>query len=561
MEEYNKQIHVNQLGYPTDSRKLAILANIQGKFKVMDSKRNEAVYEGESFFYVGKEMASFDEASGDEVSYCDFTGVTEEGEYYIELEGQGRSYAFRIGRGIYTPVKDALLKGLYYQRCGQALEEAYAGSWSHGLCHTGKVRVYRNPEVELEVTGGWHDAGDYGRYVTAGAVSIADLLLSFELFGEIYGDDTGIPESGNKIPDVLDEARVELEWLLKVQNRENGGVYHKVTTKKFCGMIMPEDEEAEIFAMEESAVAAGDFAAIMAMAYRNYLPYDKEFACTMRAAAKRAWTWLTEHEDIPGFQNPADVITGEYGDPDSRDERFWAAVELYRVTGEEQYQKCIGKLLKTDVDKISLGWTKVGGYASFSYVCMYENKEQEGNKEAYLFLKEELLKEAEHSLSIHKADGYLVDILPPEYHWGSNMIIMNRAQLLIFAHLMTGEEKYYSAALEQLHYILGRNPMGISYITGVGKNSVNNIHHRPSAADGVHQAVPGLVSGGPDWYRTDDTAKKLIDEGTAPAKCFIDHQESYSTNEIAIYWNTPPLFVAAYADYMDYVEKTARKSK
>lgn len=549
---HNINIHVNQVGYMKEGKKLAILANCGGHFAVVDSSTDNVVYEGESFLAAedGYGIGAMDEASGDIVSCCDFSSVVEVGEYYVELKGEGRSFSFRIMDGVYKVVKEALLKGLFYQRCGLELVERYAGPWAHSVCHTELASLYASPKIKLEVSGGWHDAGDYGRYVTAGAVSVADILLSYELFGATYSDDIGIPESGNGVPDALDEARVELAWLMKVQNKENGGVYHKVTTKQFCGMIMPEEEQAELFILPESAVATGDFAAVMSMASRVYRKYDDIFATTMLIAAKEAWMWLEHNVDMPGFQNPQDVNTGEYGDPNSEDERFWAAVELYRTTGEEQYHNYIDQIVQTEVDKISFGWGKVGGYASFSYVRMVEQQEQIGNKDLAVLLKEELLKQAEEYVLFARKDGYQVAILPKQYRWGSNMGIMNSAQLLILAHLLTGKEEYYQVAVNQLHYILGRNPMGVCYITGIGKNTVNSIHHRPSAADGVKSAVPGLLSGGPNWGLNDEVARNSIKPGTAPAKCFIDHVESYSTNEIAIYWNTPALFVAAYFDYV-----------
>ncbi|MDF2587820.1 MAG: celA [Anaerocolumna sp.] len=550
---YNKNIHINQVGYTKNDNKIAVLANVSGHFKIINVKNNQCVFEGDSKTCKNKGTSQnescIDEASGDVVSYCDFSSVSEAGEYYIELEGQGRSYTFLIDNGIYTSVKNALLKGLYYQRCGVELEEKYAGPWAHAICHTNQAKIYNNPEKTIEVSGGWHDAGDYGRYATAGAVSVADILLSYELFGDVYTDDIQIPESGNGIPDALDEARVELEWLLKVQDNETGGVYHKVTTKYFCGMIMPEDEHDDLYALPESAVAAGDFAAVMAMAYRIYKKYDETFANTMLAAAKKAWEWLEKNPNIPGFKNPQDVSTGEYGDPNSEDERLWAATELYRVTGDDKYHLYIKEILKTDVDIVSFGWGSIGGYASFSYLRMAEQKEQVFDDEIVNVLKKAFLNKADELVSIANNDGYMADVLPKQYRWGSTMTITNGAQLLILSYYLTGNKEYEEVAIDQLHYILGRNPMGISYITGIGSNVVNNVHHRPSDADGVEKAVPGLISGGPNWSLNDEAAKSFIKEGTPAAKCFVDHVGSYSTNEIAIYWNTPALFVAAYADY------------
>lgn len=542
-----KKIHVNLIGYDVNGEKLAIFANGSGDFFAYKKGTSKPVFTGKSKKKQINNNEVVDEASGDMISYLDFSSLCEEGEYYIS-SGEITSSYFSIGGRRYHEVKNGLLKGFYYQRCGVSLEKDYASHHSHDICHDHKGRLYKEPSIMLDITGGWHDAGDYGRYVTAGAVAVYDLLLSYERFPQVFCDNLGIPESNNKVPDILDEARVELEWLLKMQNKTSGGVYHKATSKYFCGMIMPEDDKEEIYVFDESVVATGDFAAVMAMGYKIFKEYDLDFANIMLHSSRKAYEWLMLNHNLEGFKNPKDCNTGEYGDKDSRDEIFFAAVLLYEVTMEETYHEYIKANYQTSMDKVSLGWASVGGYASFAYLYLGMKNPTIIDKEVLAHLNEAVQKQADEYVKIASKDGYKVPLDKGKYRWGSNMELMNGAEFLILTYGLYEREEYLEVIKNSFHYILGRNPMGLSYVTGFGSRSVNNIHHRPSSADGINIAVPGLLSGGPNRNKNDELVKRVLDKDTPPAKCFIDLEESYSTNEVAIYWNSPAVFVAAFMD-------------
>lgn len=540
-----KKIHVNQVGYAVNGKKLAILANGSGEFLVYKKGEVSPVFKGESSKSDTSLINDLDEASNDGIAYLDFSPLCDSGEYYI-TSMDVVSPSFFIAKDVYKDVKNGLLKGFYYQRCGTKLEKEYANEYAHECCHLVKGRLYEKVNVECDITGGWHDAGDYGRYVTAGAVAVYDLLLSYEMFPHVFDDNLGIPESRNDIPDILDEARYELEWLLKMQNKNTGGVYHKATTQYFCGMIMPEEEKEEIYIYQESVVATGDFAAVMAMGYKIFKKFDMEFASKMLDSARKAYDWLMENGNRPGFKNPQDCYTGEYGDKDSRDEIFFAAALLYEVTNEEKYHNYMKANYQSDMDKVSLGWASIGGYASFSYLYLGKKEPSLVDENMYSYLKELLQKKASEYVSIANKEGYKVLLSPTKYRWGSNMDLLNGAEFLILSYGLYGKEEYLDIIRDSFHYILGRNPMGVSYVTGFGSQCVNNIHHRPSAADGVLKAVPGLLSGGPNSNLNDELVRILLKKDTPPAKCFVDLEESYSTNEVAIYWNSPAVFVAAF---------------
>ena len=455
----------------------------------------------------------------------DFSEVTESGRYHIEI-GEGDetivSPSFEIGEDVYDALFKDVVRMLYLQRCGTATDEAVAGTYAHPACHDQDARVYGTDEFR-DVSGGWHDAGDYGRYVVPGAKTVADLFFAAELWGA-EGDDYGIPESGNGVPDLLDEARTELEWMLKMQD-EDGGVHHKVTCRNFPGSVMPQDDTDELVIAPVSVSATGDFAAVCAMAARLYEPYDEEFALKMKDAALLAYGYLQTAED-EGFTNPSDIVTGEYSDIQLTDERFWAAAEL-AVCGiiEEDEMPEISADLSAE-----LGWQQIGGYALADLALS-------GNETA----AEMIIDRAVNLLEAADEEAYGIS-LGMDYPWGSNMTVANNAMILLLAGRLTGGEEFGIIAKDHLNYLLGANGTGYCYVSGYGTLSPEHPHHRPSQAAG--QAVIGMLAGGPDGNLEDPYAKGVL-EGKAPALCYVDSDASYSTNEVAIYWNSPLICLLA----------------
>jgi len=531
-------IHINQIGYRTADKKHVIVSGKASGFAVVDSNSGVQVFAG-NLTKIG-----MDSDSGD-VLYCgDFTEVKTAGTYYIEIPGIGQTGSFVIGDNVYEELKAGLLKSFYYQRCGMDLEEEFAGVWAHPACHTGKGKIYGDEKIEIDGNGGWHDAGDYGKYVVPGAVAAADLLMTWELFPESCGDNINIPESGNGVPDILDEARVELEWLLKMQDQNTGGVYHKLTSRSFPPLaMMPQDDLSGLLFSPVSATATGDFAAVTAMASRIYKDFDGDFARTCLKASELAWKWLQNNASPDGFTNPRDITTGEYGDKNDLDERIWAAAELYRATGDAVYNDYIkANYRKSGIEGFGFGWQNVGGYAGVAY--LFTEKEKQ-DRTVYDYIKKCLVDEAGYRLEKSGSSGYHITLGPKDYKWGSNSIVLNDARLLIIADIIEPSADYIEAAMSNFNYILGLNALNQCYVTGFGHKPVMDPHHRPSKADDEELPVPGLIAGGPNSNLQDDFAKMKL-EGLPPAKCYVDYGGSYSTNEVAIYWNSPAVFVAAY---------------
>ena len=542
-------VYCNQIGYLPHSRKTVVMT-AGGRYQVLrvndngtaDSAPDRVVLEGDA-----RDMG-MDEASGDHVYSADFGGIEQTGVYYVRNDAGDVSHRFRVGEDVYRKLQLDMTKALYYQRCGCELTQEYAGAYTHPCCHMGDAVLWTDRSVVKEVKGGWHDAGDYGRYISPAAVAVAHLLYAYELFPDSFGESLNIPESGNGIPDVLNECRYELEWMLKMQDEE-GGAYHKLTSERHADFIMPQEDRAQFYLFPVSSIATGDYAASMALASRVYRKFDEAFADRLFDAAKRAYGWLEKHPEYVGFKNPESCNTGEYGDVCDLDERLWAAAEMLVTTGEEKYQEKLTALLAEDLTKTDFGWTDVSGFAALAILTDASHKASE---DSTADLRRAVIAEADRLAAVAEKSGYGVAMEPEDYVWGSNMVVLNRGMLLLLAALVTGQDKkeiYEQTALAQMNYLLGTNAMDYSYVTGYGEHAYMHPHNRPTECDDIELPMPGWVSGGPFKTPCDEMGLKLIPACTPPMKCYVDHAACYSLNEITIYWNTPAVFVTAYFNH------------
>ncbi|MDE6730168.1 MAG: glycoside hydrolase family 9 protein, partial [Oscillospiraceae bacterium] len=523
---YAPPILTDQTGYKTNSKKTAVFRNItnQTAFSVVNADTKQVVY-------TGTLSGPKENVSAGETDYTgDFSQVTESGSYYIQCDGLDDSYTFTIAENPYSSMLDDSVRMLYLQRCGCAVEDV---DFAHSACHTGMATIYGTSE-QIDVSGGWHDAGDYGRYTVAGAKAVADLLYSYLANPDLHSDAIGIPESGNGRADILDEAKYELDWMLKMQTA-NGGVYHKVTCENFPGYVAPEKETAPLIVTPVSTTATADFAGAMALAAEVYQKSDPGFAETCLNAAKNAWNFLEQNPSLI-FKNPEDITTGEYGDVVDIDERYWAAAQLWRVTGDAKYLSA----LESMTTQTGMDWALVGDYGN---IAILTKSGIDQNSEIYTKAKNAVIKQADKFLKTSQNSPYGVS--QTVYNWGSNMTIANSGVILGIANQLTGNQDYQDAAEAQLHYLLGTNPIGTSFMTGYGTVSPQNPHHRPSMANGT--AMKGMLVGGVNSH-LEDSAAKAYCNGLAPALCYVDNAESYSTNEITIYWNSPLTYLLSVMD-------------
>ena len=484
-------------------------------------------------------MPRLDEASGDEVALANL-GELKAGTYTLEsAEGQR---TLSVSEKPWKAVTNALIKGLYYQRCGCELKPEHAGIYSHPACHTAPASDWEDRSVLRRVTGGWHDAGDYGKYVGPGAVTVGHMLYAWKLFPEGCSDDLNIPETGNGMPDILNEARYELEWMLQMQ-RSDGAFHHKLTKARFAPFIMPQDDKEPEYLMPIGHCATASACACLALAYRVYGAFDEAFANRMLLAARRAWDWLMKHTtDYVPFRNPEGVFTGWYGEKTDKDDRFWAACEMFAATGETEYRAEAERLYAEGQQLTAFGWADVGGMGALC--CLFDLGDKAGEV-LYNRLKEDFLRQSEEALKLSQESGYGTALAPNKYEWGSILPILSNAMAMIMNALLTGQEKMRNAALKQWDYALGMNALDICFVTGFGERRVMHPHHRPSDADGIEEPVPGLISGGPNNLMTFPMTKEKMGD-TPPAKYYVEETFSADTNEIAIYWNSPAVFVGAY---------------
>ncbi len=514
------EIFINQVGYLTfDVKKVFVSPSARGnseEFAIIEKSSGNVVFTGVLI------AAPNDSESGGGYFTGDFSSVQKAGEYFVSIAGN-ESFSFRIADDVYDQLALSTLKYFTDSRCGQ------------GICHTGIAEVYGSGEKK-NVQGGWHDAGDYGRYIVAGSKAVMDLLLAYKK----------CPDKLNNF-DLLEEVRFELEWMLQMQ-REDGAVYHKISCYNFCPFIMPQDEKDQLVLAPVSTAATADFAGCLAYASGFYKAKYPDFARKLLESAVKAQAYLFSHDDEI-YINPPEITTGGYGDRDVRDERYFALCSLFAATGDKNY---LSHALKIREDKKkeepdpkhpwNCGWQEGFGWP---FVSGYGTEALLGNED---LLSEELIKEI-HSGIIAQAEDLLKNCTNSSFNycskmvfWGSNGLICDLAHILLLAYDFTGREEFKNAAKAQIDYILGCNPLNYCYVTGTGTKRVINPHHRPSGAS--KKVYPGMLAGGPCAGLLDAYAKEHL-SGLPPLKCYADAQPSYSTNEVAIYWNSAFVYVLA----------------
>ncbi len=531
------EIFINQVGYlPLDKKNVFVSKAAKGaaeNFEICEKKSGKSLFTGSLL------AAPDDEQSGGGYFTGDFSSLQQAGEYFVKI-GEQQSFSFSISDQVYKDLALSTLKYFTDSRCGQ------------GICHTGEAEVYGTGEKK-NVQGGWHDAGDYGRYIVAGTKTVMDLLLAYKKCPEKFAELEG---SGF---DLLAEIRFELEWMLQMQ-REDGAVYHKISCYHFCAFINPQDEKDQLVLAPVSTAATADFAGCLAYASGFYREeganQDTVFADALLAAAVKAQNYLFSHDDEL-YINPPEITTGGYGDRDVRDERYFALCALYAATGEKNY---LTQALKYREDKKKdkpdaqhpwndgwqecFGWPFVSGYGT--EILLELAGQTEDGALASDALPSDLLAEITSGI-ITQAERYLQISNASAFHycskfvfWGSNGGICDLAHIMLMAYDLTGRKDFFDAAKAQVDYILGCNPVNYCYVTGAGTKSPVNPHHRPSGASG--RVFPGMLAGGPCAGLLDAYAKEHL-TGRPPLKCYADATPSYSTNEVAIYWNSAFVYV------------------
>jgi len=543
--EPTSQIKVDQVGYLPDAPKLAFVVTNQSvsEFFVRSIHGNLLAFRGT----LSTRMKDID--SGDQVQIADFSSLKARGTFYLEVPGVGKSWSFAVGDDVYQRAFYLTMRAFYGQRCGTAVNLGPDfPNYKHAACHlTGAFHSTSGKSGTHVSLKGWHDAGDYGRYVVNSGISTGELLWTWEMFGpRIRNLKLNIPESTNAIPDILDEIRWNLDWMLTMQDAD-GGVWHKQTSEQFAAFVMPENDKLVSYVIGtgkdpyKSSCATADFAAVMSIASRVYKPFDAAYAQTCLNAAEKAWAWLQKYPDVT-FRNSDNVVTGGYGDNDCRDELLWAAAELWRTTKTQEYERFFLTHFAEQMPTIRAvgppSWPRVAQLGLWTYVLGGGQ-----NRAANDTIREASVKAANEIVERTKGNGYQISLTTREFVWGSNAVAANYGVQLLVANAMKADARYVEAAAGNLHYLLGRNTFSLSWVTQLGEHPFRHPHHRPSQSDNNTEPWPGMLSGGPNQYRQDPAMRKL--PNLPPARMYLDEWESYAANEICINWNAPLVFLLA----------------
>jgi endoglucanase len=543
-------IKVDQVGYPVDGPKVALVSVAAGTpaqpFELRQSSNDAVVWKGNTSAHVS------DADTGDQVQAADFSSFHKAGTYYIDVPGVGRSWNFTLGKKVFERAYYMAMRGFYGQRCGTAVDMGpeFPG-YSHAACHLkGEFHASSGTSGPRDNPGGWHDAGDYGRYMVNSGIATGTLLWAWEIYGrELKGISLKIPESGNGTPDILNEARWNLEWMLKMQDSD-GGVWHKQTSEHFSEFVSPQDDHlpSEVIgtgsAPFKSTCSTADLASVGAIAARVYKPFDAKFADRALDAARQAFAWTEKNPNVT-FRNPKGISTGEYGDSNCSDERLWAAAELYRTTGEKAYSDYFLANYSAFLPKLDSppaeSWSQVGPMGLWTYALARRVSTDKGAVDT---IKQRTIAAAQAVVTRTRANSYINSMKTSDYVWGSNGIAVGYGMYLLIANQFAPNHEYVDTARDNLHYIFGRNTFSLSWVTQLGENPFMHPHHRPSVASHLPAPWPGLMSGGPDRGRS-DAVLAALPKDTPAAKSYVDQTASYASNEICINWQAALVFLLA----------------
>jgi endoglucanase len=572
--EETPKIAVNQVGYLPKLAKIAVLdsaATEPQKWELVDAEGNVAASGETSVF-------GADTNSGNSVHRLDFSSFKGTGKDFVLRAGDAKSYPFDIDAQVYDTLKYDALSYFYHNRSGIEIKMPFAGGeqWTRPAGHLpDKAPCARDIgcTYTLDVTGGWYDAGDHGKYVVNGGISAWTLLDQWERLkflgksGKDFGDGKmKIPEQGNGIDDLLDEARWEVEFLMAMQAPDGtefaGMVHHKMHDEGWTAIgIRPDQDTLPRTLRPVSTPATLNAAAVAAQASRAFKTQDKAFSQKALAMAEKAYAAAQKFPDKLADPKDGNNGGGAYDDAYIKDEFYWAAAELFVTTGDKKYLADLKanphdeQFKNSDGNTSIMNWQTTDALGVIS-LAVVPNKLKKPERDR---LRKRLVAEADRYLAHVAKEGYAVPFSPgdqngkPGYPWGSNSFVATNAIVLGLAYDFTKKPQYRDGVIGAMNYILGTNPMGQSYVTGYGDRPLVNPHHRfwaKQARSDFPAAPPGVMSGGPNSELQDPyvQAAGLKKKGCAPQKCFLDNIEAWSVNEITINWNSPFAWVVSFLD-------------
>lgn len=562
-------ISVNQQGYLPGGVKVAVLALSAADaipWQLVDST-------GVELAAGVTEVKGLDELSGDNIHLIDFSMVTTPQNDVKLVAGELESVAFDISDEVYAQLRLDSLAYFYANRTGIAIDAAYVGeAWARPAGHVSDAEItcfsgvdatgkeWDGCDYTLDLSKGWYDAGDFGKYVVNGGITVWTMLNLYEQYPDLYADGSlAIPEAQNGVSDLLDEARWEMEFLLAMQVPQGealaGMVHHKMHDEAWAPLPMVPPTEVDNdpenlvvntgrYVYPPSTAATLNLAATAAQCARLWQGIDDVFAGRCLLAAEAAWDAAVANPAVIAGNMPGNG-GGNYDDATVTDEFYWAAAELYRTTGAAAYLDYLtaSELLGTAK---SFDWGNTATLGTLSLLMAKDTLPDDVMDQ----LSQGVLAYADDLLAAQSKPGYFA-LINADYPWGSNSTILNNMILMAQAYKLGGDRAYYDAVVLSMDYVLGRNTLNQSFVAGYGTYPPLHPHHRFWAnkpAGGYPPPLAGAVVGGVNFAPTDAPA---LDAGlleVPPAKRYIDDVESYSTNEVAINWNAPLAWIAAFLD-------------
>lgn len=573
---------VNQLGYfPSGPKRAVVISSSEQPlhWKLLGQQGAELARGSTVRF-------GADTSSGETVHWIDFSSYQAAGKNLSIVVAEERSYPFDIGAQIYGQLKYDAFKYFYHNRSGVEVKMPFAvqSQWARPAGHARDLAQCMPKDTllatgwaqelacdySMDLTGGWYDAGDHGKYVVNGGISVWTLMNYYERTkflaagaGTFWDGQGLIPESGNQVPDILDEARHQMEFMLKMQVPQGqplaGMVHHKVHDDSWTALGMAPHEDTKRRVLRPPSTAATlNLAATAAQAARIWKSMDPVFSGKCLSAAEAAWRAAAEHPEVFASAQDSSSGGGAYADGLVQDEFYWAAAELFVTTQKDAYQSALTKNPLDSQIAVFLGeegggtpaamtWQRTDSLGKISLAVVPNPLPAER-------YRSQLKGTADLYLKIIEAEGFRTPVragTEGKYPWGSNSVVLNNMLVLGLVYDFTQQPQYMNGVVDGMDYLLGRNPLSQSYVTGYGDRPLVNPHHRfwsHQANDKFPVAPPGCVSGGPNSSIQDKYAQGVGLTGCAPQKCFVDHIESWSTNEITINWNAPFTWVTAWLD-------------
>ena len=556
-------VKVNQVAYVPGTPKGATAINSSGA-PVAWMVRNAA---GTTVASGQTAVRGFDASSGDNVHVIDFSALDTVANGYVLSVAGASSFPFDISADPIRRLRYDALAFFYHQRSGVAIQSQFVGTaYARPAGHINvapnrgdnAVACRVNCGYTLDVRGGWYDAGDHGKYVVNGGISAWQLINEYERTLYIAGADRAalgdgtlaIPERTNGVPDILDEARWEVEFLLKMQVPDGrtfaGMAHHKIHDQNWTGLPLRPEADPQLRLLSAPTTAATlNLAAVAAQASRVWRVIDPAFSSRTLVAAEKAYAAAKANPNRLADANDG-VGGGTYTDNSVIDEFYWAAAELYITTGNTTYRNDLSSstyFRGSGFTQQGFDWWWTPGLGDTSLAIVPNGlpaSDISATRAALVSFADRLLTQA-------NAQGYPAPTA--RYDWGSNGVVANNAMILALAFDFTSQQKYRAGVYQALDYLLGRNAFAQSFISGYGEKASRNQHHRFWANQlngSMPNPPPGSLAGGPNTGLQDPVAMARV-TGCRPQKCYLDDINAWSLNEVAINWNAALSWTANWA--------------